>query len=134
LLDVLKAHSLCTKDNIANMSVVSSYLTTNTGEVKDQSYYFKSNAFRDLIKAQNNKANKIEALIEIGDLSEEKFHNLGLKGVALVVRIALFDCIRRMLTRRTRGAHAEAWKAGGDQACRNASMNVNVCDVRKREK
>jgi hypothetical protein len=28
----------------------------------------------------------------------------------------------------------KAWKAGRDQACRNASMNVNVCDVRKREK
>jgi hypothetical protein len=39
-----------------------------------------------------------------------------------------------MLTRPTRGAHAEAWKAGRDLACRNASMNVNVCDVRKREK
>jgi hypothetical protein len=43
-----------------------------------------------------------------------------------VVRIAPSDCIRRMLTRRTRGAHAEAWKAGRNHACRNASMNVNV--------
>jgi hypothetical protein len=83
LLDVLKAHNLRTKDNLANMSVVSSYLSTKTGEVKDQSYYFKNNAFRDLIKAQNKKANKIEALIEIGDLSDEHFHDLGLKGVAL---------------------------------------------------
>jgi hypothetical protein len=55
LLDVLNAHNLRTKDNIANMSVVSSYLSSKTGEVKDQSYYFKNNAFRDLIKAQNNK-------------------------------------------------------------------------------
>jgi hypothetical protein len=39
--------------------------------------------FRDLIKAQNDKANKIVALIEIGDLSAENFHDLGLKGVAL---------------------------------------------------
>jgi hypothetical protein len=29
-----------------------------------------------------------------------------------VMRIAPSDCIRRMLTRRTRRAHAEAWKAG----------------------
>jgi hypothetical protein len=74
-----------TKDNIAkaNMSVVSSYLSSKTGKVKDQSYYFKNNTFRDLIKAQNNKANKIEALIEIGNLSVENFNDLGLKGVAL---------------------------------------------------
>jgi hypothetical protein len=83
LLDVLKAHNLRTKDNLANMSVVSSYLSTKTGEVKDQIYYLKNNVFRDLIKAQNDKANKIEALIEIGHLSEENFHDLGLKGVAL---------------------------------------------------
>jgi ABC-type uncharacterized transport system ATPase subunit len=50
------------------------------------------------------------------------------------VRIAPSDCIRRMLTRRTRGAHAEAWKAGRDKACRNASMNVNVREcVKERE-
>jgi hypothetical protein len=71
LLDVLKAHSLVRKI-LANMSVVSSYLSTKAGEVKDQSYYFNNNEFRDLIKAQNNKANKIEALIEIGDLRDEK--------------------------------------------------------------
>jgi hypothetical protein len=39
------------------------------------------------------------------------------------VRIAPSDCIRRMLTRRTRSAHAEAWKQAG---IRPASMNVNV--------
>jgi hypothetical protein len=83
LLDVLKAHNLSTKDNLANMSVVSSYLSTKTGEEKDQSYYFKNNAFRDRIKAQNDKANKKEALIEIGNLSNEIIHDLGLKGVAL---------------------------------------------------
>jgi hypothetical protein len=50
------------------------------------------------------------------------------------VRIAPSDCIRRMLTQRTRGPHAEAWKAGRDQACRNASMNVNVrACVKERE-
>jgi hypothetical protein len=50
------------------------------------------------------------------------------------VRIAPSDCIRRMLTQRTRGAHPEAWKAGWDKACRNASMNVNVCAcVKERE-
>jgi hypothetical protein len=38
------------------------------------------------------------------------------------------DFIRRLLTQRTRGAHADAWRA----ACRNASM-LNVCDVRKRK-
>jgi hypothetical protein len=36
-----------------------------------------------LMKAQNDKANKLEALIEIGDLSEDNFADLGLKGVAL---------------------------------------------------
>jgi hypothetical protein len=70
LLDVLRVNNLRTKDNLANMSLLSSYLSTKTGEVKDQSYYFKNNAFRDLIKAQNDKANKIEALIEIADLSD----------------------------------------------------------------
>jgi hypothetical protein len=53
---------------------------------------------------------------------------------AIVVRIAPSDCIRRMLTRQTRSAHAEAWKAGRDHAYRNASMNVTVCNVGKREK
>jgi ABC-type uncharacterized transport system ATPase subunit len=39
-----------------------------------------------------------------------------------------------MLTQQTRGAHAEAWKAGRDKACRNASMNVNVrACVKERE-
>jgi hypothetical protein len=31
-----------------------------------------------------------------------------------------------MLRQRTRGVHAEAWKAGREKACRNAGMNVNV--------
>jgi hypothetical protein len=31
-----------------------------------------------------------------------------------------------MLTRQTRGTHAEAWKAGREEACRNACTNVNV--------
>jgi hypothetical protein len=83
LLDVLMAHNLRTKDNLANMSVVSSYFSTKTGEVKDQSYYFKNKAFRDLIKAQNDKANKIEGLIEKGDLSNKFFHNFDLKGFTL---------------------------------------------------
>jgi hypothetical protein len=50
------------------------------------------------------------------------------------VRIAPSDCIRRMLTRQTRGAHTEAWKAGREEACRNAGMNVNVSTgVKERE-
>jgi hypothetical protein len=50
------------------------------------------------------------------------------------VRIAPSDCIRQMLTRRTRGAHAEALKAGREKACRNAGMNVNVgACVKERE-
>jgi hypothetical protein len=48
LLDVLKEHNLRTTDKLANMSVVSSYLSTIIGEVRDQSYYKKTNAFRDL--------------------------------------------------------------------------------------
>jgi biotin synthase-like enzyme len=90
LLDVLKAHSLVRKI-LANMSVVSSYLSTKAGEVKDQSYYFNNNAFRDLIKAQNNKANKIEALIEIGDLRDENFQDLGLKGLHYINTIKTKD-------------------------------------------
>jgi hypothetical protein len=31
-----------------------------------------------------------------------------------------------MLKQRTRGAHAEAWEADREKACRNAGMNVNV--------
>jgi hypothetical protein len=39
-----------------------------------------------------------------------------------------------MLTRRTRGAHAEAWEAGREKACNNAGMNVNVrAGVKERE-
>jgi hypothetical protein len=39
-----------------------------------------------------------------------------------------------MLTRQTRGAHTEAWKAGREEACRNAGMNVNVSTgVKERE-
>jgi hypothetical protein len=45
---------------------------------------------------------------------------------ATVVRIALSDCIRRMLTQRTRSAHAEAWEAGREKACRNAGIHANV--------
>jgi hypothetical protein len=73
------------------MSVLSSYLSTKTGEVKDQSYYFKNNAFRDLIKAQNDKANKIEALIEIGNLSNANFQDLGLKGLHYINTIKTVD-------------------------------------------
>jgi ABC-type uncharacterized transport system ATPase subunit len=48
------------------------------------------------------------------------------------VRIAPSDCI--MLRRQTRGAQAEAWKAGREKACRNAGMNVNVrAGVKDRE-
>jgi hypothetical protein len=83
LLDVLKVHNLRITDKLANLSVVSSYHSTITGKVRDQSYYKKTNAFRDLMKAQNDKANKLEALIEIGDLSKDNFADLGLKGVAL---------------------------------------------------
>jgi hypothetical protein len=50
-----------------------------TEEVRHKSYYKKTNAF----KAQNNKANKLEALIEIGDLTEDNYAYLGLKGVVL---------------------------------------------------
>jgi ABC-type uncharacterized transport system ATPase subunit len=50
------------------------------------------------------------------------------------VRIAPSDCIRRMLTRQIHGAHAEAWKAVQEKACRNAGMNVNVrACVKERE-
>jgi hypothetical protein len=83
LMDVLKAHNLCTKYKLANMSVVSSYHSTITEEVRDQSYYKKTNVFRDLMNAQKDKANKLEPLIEIGDLSEDNFADLGLKGIAV---------------------------------------------------
>jgi hypothetical protein len=72
LIDVLKAHNLRTTEKLANISVVSSYHSTIT-EVRDQSYCKKTNAFRDLMKAQNDKANKLEALIEIGDLTDENY-------------------------------------------------------------
>jgi hypothetical protein len=72
LIDVLKAHNLRTTDKLANISVVSSYHSTIT-EVRDQSYFKKTNAFRDLMKAQNDKANKLEALIEIGDQTEDNY-------------------------------------------------------------
>jgi hypothetical protein len=65
------------------MSVVSSYHSTITEEVRYQSYYTKTNAFRDLMKAQNDKANKLEALIETGDLTEDNCADLGLKGIVL---------------------------------------------------
>jgi hypothetical protein len=46
-------------DKLANISVVSSYQSTMS-EVRDQSYLKKINAFRDLMKAQNDKANKFK--------------------------------------------------------------------------
>jgi hypothetical protein len=63
-MDVLKPHNQRTTEKLANMSVVSSYHSTVT-EVRDQSYFKKTNAVRDLMKTQNDKANKLEALIEI---------------------------------------------------------------------
>jgi hypothetical protein len=54
LMDVLKAHNLRTKDKLANMSVVFSHNSTMTEEVRDQSYYKKTNTFRDLMKVQND--------------------------------------------------------------------------------
>jgi exonuclease III len=74
LMDVLRAHNQRITEKLANMSVVSSYHSTIT-EVRDQSYFKKTNAFRDLMKAQNDKANKLEALIEIGDLTNETMKN-----------------------------------------------------------
>jgi hypothetical protein len=82
-MDVLKAHNLLKKGKLSNMSVVSSYHSTITEEVRYQSYYTKTNAFRDLMKAQNDKANKLEALIETGDLTEDNCADLGLKGIVL---------------------------------------------------
>jgi hypothetical protein len=82
LMDVLKAHNQRTTEKLANMSVVSSYHGTIT-EVRDQSYFKRTNAFRDLMKAQNDNANKLEALIEIGDLTNENYAELGFKGIEL---------------------------------------------------
>jgi hypothetical protein len=53
------------------MSVVSSYHITNT-QTRDTSYFKKSKLFRDLMKAQNDKANKLEALIEMGTLDDNE--------------------------------------------------------------
>jgi hypothetical protein len=64
------------------MSVVLSYHNTTT-QARDTSYVKKSKLFRDLIKAQNNKANKLEALIEMGDLEDNEYTDLGLKGIEL---------------------------------------------------
>jgi hypothetical protein len=71
-MDVLKAHSQRIKEKIANMSVVSSYHSTAT-QTRDTSYFKRFNAFRDLIKAQNDKANKLEALIEIEYLDNNEY-------------------------------------------------------------
>jgi hypothetical protein len=62
------------------MSIVSSYHSTIT-EARDPSYFKKTNAFRDLMKAQNDKANKLEAIIEIGDLTNDEYTDLGFKGI-----------------------------------------------------
>jgi hypothetical protein len=82
LMDVLKAHNQRTKEKLANMSVLLSYHSTAT-QARDTSYFKMSNAFRDLIMAQKDKANKLEALIEIGDLDENEHTDLGIKGIEL---------------------------------------------------
>jgi hypothetical protein len=81
-MDVLKAHSQRTTENLANMSKVLSYHSTAT-QARATSYFKKSNTFRDLIKAQNDKANKLEALMEIGDLDDNEYTDLGIKGIEL---------------------------------------------------
>jgi hypothetical protein len=79
---VLKAHNQRTTEKLANMYIVSSYHSTAT-EARDSSYFKKTNAFRDLMKAQNDKTNKLEALIKIGDLYNNEYTNLGLKVIEL---------------------------------------------------
>jgi hypothetical protein len=81
-MDVLKAHSQRTTEKLANKYIVSSYHSTAT-EARDLSYFKKTNAFRDLMKSQNDKANKLEALIEIGDLDNNEYTELDLKGIEL---------------------------------------------------
>jgi DNA polymerase III alpha subunit len=64
------------------MSGVSSYHSTAT-QARDTSYFKRSNLFRDLMKAQNHKANKLEALIKMGALDDNEYRDLGLKGSEL---------------------------------------------------
>jgi hypothetical protein len=82
LMDVLKAHSQRATEKLANMSVVSSYHSTAT-QARDTSYFKKSKLFRDLMESQNDKANKLKALIEMGALDDNDYTDLGLKGIAL---------------------------------------------------
>jgi hypothetical protein len=64
------------------MSLVSSYHSTTT-QARDTSYFKKSTSFRDLIKTQNDKENKLEALKEMGNLEDTEYTELGLKGIEL---------------------------------------------------
>jgi hypothetical protein len=71
-MDVLKAHSQRSAEKYTNMSVVSSYHSTIT-QARDTNYYKQSKLFRDLMKTQNDKTNKLEALIEIEDLDNTEY-------------------------------------------------------------
>jgi hypothetical protein len=79
-MDVLKAHSQRSAEKYTNKYVVLSYHSTIT-QARDTNYYKQSRSFRDLMKSQNNKTNKLEALIEIGDLENKEYKELGLKGI-----------------------------------------------------
>jgi hypothetical protein len=71
-MDVLKAHK----------SVVLSYHSAITHD-RDANYHRQTRLYRDLIKTQYNKTNQLKALIEMGDLEDNEYEELGTKGMIL---------------------------------------------------
>jgi hypothetical protein len=82
LMGVLKSHSQRSAEKYTNMYVVSSYHSTIT-QARDTNYFKQSRLYRDLMKTQKNKTNKLKVCIEKGDLENQEYRELGLKGIEL---------------------------------------------------
>jgi hypothetical protein len=48
-------------------------------QARDANYYRQNRSYRDLMKTQYDKINQLEALIDIGDLENQEYKELGLK-------------------------------------------------------
>jgi hypothetical protein len=81
-MDVLKVHSQRSVEEFENKSVVSSYHSAITHD-RDANYQRQSRSYRDLMKTQYDKTNQLKALIEMGDLEDNEYEDLGLKGMKL---------------------------------------------------
>jgi hypothetical protein len=61
------------------VSLYHSALTT----ARDANYHRQNRSYRDLVKTQYDKTNQLKALIEMGDLEDDEYEDLGNKGMKL---------------------------------------------------